>query len=64
MQCKFVNPDLSVPVNQNGSKTLFAKDPNRYLLNYSLVYLSLDIHLLNSVLNRFSERENSMSDRR
>jgi len=64
MQCKFVNPDLSVPVNQNGSKTLFAKDPNRYFLVYYLVSESLDIHLLNSVLNRFSERENSMSDRR
>jgi len=55
---------LSVPVNQNGSKTLFAKDPNRYFLVYYLVSESLDIHLLNSVLNRFSERENSMSDRR
>jgi len=64
MQCKFVNTDLSVPVNQNGSKTLFAKDPNRYFLVYYLVSESLDIHLLNSVLNRFSERENSMSDRR
>ena len=63
MQCKFVDPNLSVPVNQNWSKTLFAKDPNRYLLNYSLVYLSLDIHLLNSVLNRFGERESSMSER-
>ena len=64
MQCKFVDPNLSVPVNQNGSKTLFAKDPNRYFLVYYLVSESLDIHLLNSVFNRFSERENSMSDRR
>lgn len=64
MQCKFVDPNLSVPVNQNESKTLFAKDPNRYFPVYYLVSASLDIHLLNSVLNRFSERENSMSDRR
>ena len=64
MQRKFVDPNLSVPANQNGSKILFAKDPNRYFLVYYLVSESLDIHLLNSVLNRFSERENSMSDRR